>query len=119
MVIYMLREEAFQYPLDSEGKHFVRICKRFGALGLEDFVVVYFVAENGKNVPLVTYDLAHGFAHRDLRFLDAGNGERKVALDGPDLWGIFENVVADIHGNWGKYFEKYLLEKRRGLDESK
>ncbi len=114
-----IREEIFDYPLDESGRHFVWVCRRFGSIGLEDFVVVYYILADGRNIPLVTYDLAHGFAHRDLRFLSLGDRNRKIPMHGTSLSEVLGNALADVHANWEKYFEKYLIEKRRVLDENK
>ncbi len=64
-----VRQEDYELHLDESRAHRLRVVRKFGK-GLEDFAVVYVFIENGHAKDLVTYDLAHGFAHRDLRFLE-------------------------------------------------
>ena len=102
-----MSEEVFEFPLDEELKHFVRVVKRFEK-GLESFVVVYYVLEGEKRVPLVTFDLCHGFPHRDLRFLPAGEKRRKKLLEGKRLEALVEEALDDVYRNWRKYFDEYV-----------
>ncbi len=107
MVICVFREENFELALDAEMNHSLRAYKRYGNFGLEDFVIIYFVSEGDKQVPLVTYDLAHGFAHRDLRFLPAGDKRRKKRLEDKPLNELFDFAFEDVLCNWHKYFQEY------------
>lgn len=107
-----LKEDVFEYPLDGQLRHFLRVCRRFGKNGVEDFVVIYFFVEGDERVPLVTFDLAHGFAHRDLRFLPLGDKRRKRGLPQKPLKELLEFAIADIHMNWMNYFRKYAELKK-------
>jgi hypothetical protein len=69
-------------------------------------VVIYYTVDEGKEVPLVTYDLAHEFPHRDIRYLDRKDKRRKKEFRAsPDEL----HVIEDIDSNWRRYLKEYRL----------
>ncbi len=93
----------------------------------DDFIRVSFVTDKGKIQefviqlesrlgddwhPIVRYDCAHGFAHRDL--LRPRKSAEKKLLEETDLNRALTFAQKDITTNWQTYrrrFEKWLNEK--------
>src|SRR5215510_9540313 len=70
------------------------------------FVVQYETLIAGEWCPVVRYDTAHGFAHKDV--LSPGGGiERKIAVSYA-YNEAFTNAEIDIKLNWHRYKEEYL-----------
>ena len=100
-------EHTWEVPLDSEGKHWKRTAKRFGN-GLTEFVVSYFyLSDEGEKILLVTYDTAHGFPHRDLRYLERNHKKRKTVNYAHSLEDALKWAEEDLERNWGRYFEEF------------
>ncbi|MFH0835733.1 MAG: hypothetical protein V1834_01060 [Candidatus Micrarchaeota archaeon] len=102
-----MREFDFEIPLDDDRCHFVFVAMKFGA-GLEDYVIVYYAVEGGRRVPLVCFDLSHGFPHKDLRYLPKKDKRRKQRLAPKPLQELFDESLEDIRSNWRRYYEEYL-----------
>ena len=76
-----------------------------------DFSVQYETLINGKWFPVVRYDTAHGFAHRDI--LRMKGEKRKTPIfvgDKNDALTFAEN---DIKDNWEVYKQRFLQEVKR------
>ena len=67
------------------------------------FTVQYETTINGERLPVVRYDNAHGFPHRDD--LDRwGQTIRKVTMSGnPDVQTALTVGQRDIQANWRRY----------------
>lgn len=102
--------QSYEYNLDEKSRTFVHVILTFEK-GLRDFVVVLYTIEEGKKIPLVTYDRAHGFAHRDIRFLDEKDKRKKKPLPGIALEEQLDEALADVHKNWRRYLEEYKRRK--------
>ena len=64
--------------------------------------------------PIVRYDTAHGFAHRDV--LRPGGETEKTRLDAQDYNTALTLAINDLRQNWAKYrlrYEQWLREKQR------
>jgi hypothetical protein len=72
------------------------------------FSVQYETDLDGTTYPVVRYDTAHGFAHRDL--LDrAGRNVDKLYLGDESRFGqVLDQAIADIKVNWTTYLERFL-----------
>ncbi len=99
-------KEEYSFPLDEEGRNIVRVIKVYRK-GLVDTTVVYYTIKKGKATPLVTYDLAHGFAHRDVRYLPEGDKRRKKEMEIRTLEEFLDTAIDDIWQNWRKYLKEY------------
>jgi len=55
--------------------------------------------------PVVRYDTAHGFAHRDI--LKPDGTEEKWSLPIPDFNDALTYAQRDIKANWRRYLEQY------------
>ena len=76
-----------------------------------DFTIQYETFIQGKWSPVVRYDTAHGFMHKDL-FQPDGSKE-KIVLGS---YNYNEGLVfadSDINQNWFVYKEKYLRRVKR------
>ncbi len=63
--------------------------------------------------PVVRYDTAHGFAHRDM--LRPGKETEKTALSFQEYGAALTFAINDLAQNWERYrlrYEKWLKEKR-------
>ena len=70
------------------------------------FVVQYEVLFNEKWVPVVRYDTAHGFAHKDI--IDPDGREEKIFIGIADLNEALILADKDINENWERYKERFL-----------
>ncbi|HEY7034776.1 MAG TPA: hypothetical protein VH482_25780 [Thermomicrobiales bacterium] len=72
------------------------------------FSVQYETDLDGTTYPVVRYDTAHGFAHRDL--LDrAGHNVDKLYLGDESRFGrVLDDAIADIKANWADHLESFL-----------
>ena len=99
-------EHTWEVILDGNGNHRKRTTKKFKK-GLVEFVVVYYFGEEENRVPLVTYDTAHGFPHRDLRYLGLKDKRRKIAIYANSLEEALQWTEGDLDRNWMTYFEEF------------
>jgi len=74
-----------------------------------EFMVQLEVHVKGKWKPVVRYDTAHGFAHRDI-FHGNGNLE-KTPLSFGDYNSALTFAEFDIRSNWELYRERFLKEE--------
>ena len=61
--------------------------------------------------PIVRYDSAHGFFHKDILYRD-GTKEKR-ALNYVDLDSAFKYAVDDLRSNWESYLDRYNTQKWR------
>ncbi len=80
--------------------------------GLIDVSVVYYTLEGDESIPLVTYDTAHGFLHRDLRYLDEKDKRKKKEIHAKNLKEFYQMAVEDIDTNWRRYLMEYKETRR-------
>ena len=76
-----------------------------------DLVLQYEAMINDKWFPIVRYDCAHGFFHRDL--LHPNGDKEKKALDVPNLKFAFTFARQDIEDKWEWYKEQYLKKLKK------
>ena len=70
------------------------------------FVVQYETFIAGEWRPIVRYDTAHGFAHKDL-LSPTGETEKKTSVSF-SYNDAFTNAELDIKLNWQRYKDEYL-----------
>jgi hypothetical protein len=73
-------------------------------------VAQYETIINEKWMPIVRYDCAHGFFHRDVMHPN-GDKEKKL-IDVPDLNFAFSYARQDLEDKWEWYKEQYLKDLR-------
>ena len=72
------------------------------------FRVQYETEINGLWYPVVRYDTAHGFAHRD--FLNIQGQVEKTPLFNQDYNDALTFAESDLKSNWAIYKERFLEE---------
>ena len=75
---------------------------------LEQFTVQLEMNYKGNWAPLVRYDNAHGFCHRDT--IHANGTQEKLAVYWGNLNETFTYAIEDIKRNWQVHRERYLRE---------
>ena len=70
------------------------------------FVIQYEILHDDKWVPVVRYDNAHGFAHKDL--MKPGGSKEKILIGSLDLNEALTLADKDIQENWTRYREHFL-----------
>ena len=83
------------------------ICRRVGK-EVTSFTVQLEIAHQGQWTPIVRYDNAHGFCHRDTIHPD-GTQDKTVIFVG-DLGETFTFAIADVKASWKDYRSRYLGE---------
>jgi hypothetical protein len=70
------------------------------------FIVQYEILHDGKWLPVVRYDSAHGFAHKDLMRPDGR--KEKILIGAMDFNEALTMADKDISENWERYRERFL-----------
>lgn len=102
----------YTYPLDNEFNNYIKVILTYNK-GLGDMVVIYYTVDEGREVPLVTYDLVHGFPHRDIRYLDNKDKRKKKEFRALPV-ELHSIAIDDISSNWKLYLKEYLSTKKGG-----
>ena len=92
-------------PLGTEGRRRVRHVRLRGQV--IEFLVQYEIRIAGEWYPVVRYDTAHGFAHKDI--LHPDGSVHKQPLDFPSLNLAFTFAIHDLKSLWKWY--RYGYEK--------
>jgi len=93
-------------PLGTDGRRRVRHIRVRGRV--VEFLVQYEVQVAGEWYPVVRYDTAHGFAHKDI--LHPTEAADKEALPFTDYNLALTYAENDLRKNWEKYREEFLKE---------
>lgn len=70
------------------------------------FVAQYEILLENKWIPVVRYDTAHGYAHKDL--MNPDGSKEKIFIGVADLNEALTMADKDINENWERYKERYL-----------
>jgi len=70
------------------------------------FVVQYEVLISDKWMPVVRYDTAHGYAHKDL--INPDGTKEKIFIGVADFNEALTLADKDINENWERYKERFL-----------
>lgn len=70
------------------------------------FVVQYEVLLKDKWMPVVRYDTAHGYAHKDL--INPDGSKEKIFMGVAELNEALTLADKDINENWERYKERYF-----------
>lgn len=79
-------------------------------------VVQYETFLHGEWMPVVRYDTAHGFFHRDV-YLFGGKKLLKEFIFSPSLEAALNFAIEDIHLNWRKH-KSTFMEKDNGQENN-
>lgn len=93
-------------PLGFDGRRRTRHLREHN--NIIEFVVQYELNIKNKWYPVVRYDTAHGFAHKDI--LSYTGNVRKERLPFDDFNLALTFAEKDLKDNWQKYKEHFLKE---------
>jgi len=88
---------------DSDRKRHEHIVEKGKVTG---FVVQYEIFFEEKWVPVVRYDTAHGYAHKDL--INPDGSIKKIFMGLADFNEALTLADKDINENWERYKNKYF-----------
>jgi hypothetical protein len=71
-----------------------------------EFAVQYEIYHKNKWMPVVRYDTAHGYAHKDL--LNPDGTQEKIFIGVADFNDALTVADRDIDENWVRYRERFL-----------
>ncbi len=70
------------------------------------FAVQYEIFHEDKWVPIVRYDTAHGFAHKDL--INPDGTKEKILIGVVNLNEVLTLADRDINENWKRYKDRFF-----------
>jgi hypothetical protein len=100
------RTEQFEVPINDLGD-FVRVVIRRDGKAIRHFVVQYEALIDEEERPVVRYDTAHGFAHRDIVGWDRGTVHWDRMRD-VDYNTALTEAIEDLTANWERYRADFL-----------
>ncbi len=103
-----MKEISYLYELSIRGVDRIRVQAVVDRGEIQSFVVQYETNIASRWCPIVRYDTAHGFAHRDM--FHAGMPTEKQPLPVDDFNRAFTFAVKDIKTQWRYYRERYERE---------
>jgi hypothetical protein len=71
-----------------------------------EFIVQYETKLQDKWVPVIRYDTAHGFAHKDI--LNPDGTSEKILLGNVNYNELLTFAERDINENWQRYKDRYI-----------
>jgi len=102
-------KKTFIYMLsDQDRKRHEHLTEKGRVLG---FVVQYETRVKNKWMPVVRYDTAHGFAHKDL--IDPDGSKEKILIGAVELSEALTFADNDINENWKRYKDRFLGRMKR------
>ena len=104
-------EKYFFILLDSSGLDRLRIRIETAKGGVKYFVVQYETQIDDEWAPIVRYDLAHGFFHRDVM---TSKGEKeKQSINITNLEDALNYAQQDLKDRWEFYKERFLKQIKK------
>jgi len=102
-------KKTFIYMLsDQDRKRHEHLTEKGRVLG---FVVQYETRVKNKWMPVVRYDTAHGFSHKDL--IDPDGSKEKILIGAVELSEALTFADNDINENWKRYKDRFLGRMKR------
>lgn len=103
-----IKEIKFIYTLSIEGTERLRVSALKSKKDVLKFSVQFELEINGDWKPVVRYDTAHAYAHKDI--IHADGHIEKQPLYFEDLNSAFTFAIEDIKLNWQWYKFAYIKE---------
>ncbi len=91
----------FETGLDRLRVHFISEHGQIKAI----FVIQYEAYIDGKWHPIIRFDEAHGFFHKDV--MSPSGEKEKIAASGSDKGLALTQAIADIKNQWRFYRQRY------------
>lgn len=88
---------------DQDRKRHEHLAEKGKVLG---FIVQYETLVKDKWMPVVRYDTAHGYAHKDL--LNPDGSKEKILIGASELNEALTFADKDINENWERYKDRFL-----------
>lgn len=107
-----MKEVEFETILDKHGNDRLRVRLKIEKGELIDVVFQYEALLNNKWHPIVRYDCAHGFFHRDVLKPNGDKEKQEIAIN--NLKSASKYAEQDLKDRWEWYKERYIkkLKKR-------
>lgn len=96
-------------PLGFDGRRRTRHIRRGN--NIIEFIVQYELKIRNEWYPVVRYDTAHGFAHKDILYYKGES--RKEILPFDDFNLVLTFAEKDLKDNWQKYKDHFLEEAKK------
>ena len=100
-----MQEIEYIFYLTSESTDRLRVFARKEKGLITEFVVQYEAMIAGQWQPIVRYDTAHGFAHKDIIRPDGQKIKQPLYFETYNL--AFTYATIDIKANWKRYREEF------------
>ena len=103
---------AYRYEFDDDGLHLcdVRILTDRGTV--VDYTVIYLAMIDGSLMPVVRYDSAHGYPHRDT--LDwEGRVVEKHWTPRESLDTALDSAIIEVKARWREFHREFLARRPR------
>lgn len=96
-------------PLGFDGRRRTRHIRRGN--NIIEFIVQYELKIRNEWYPVVRYDTAHGFAHKDILYYKGESRKEILPFDDFNLALTF--AEKDLKDNWQKYKDHFLEEAKK------
>lgn len=106
-----MREISYQKFLDDNELERLRLRIKTDKGKVIDIVVQYETLLNEKWTPIVRYDCAHGFFHRDLLYPKDEKEKQTININSLD--DALNYAEQDIKDRWEFYKERYLKKLKK------
>jgi hypothetical protein len=106
-----MREIEYLFYLTTEATDRLRVTARKDKGEILEFVVQYETVVSGEWRPVVRYDTAHGFAHKDI--IKANGEVVKQPLFFETYNIVFTYATLDLKANWRQYRDSLEKEMRK------
>lgn len=106
-----MKQKEFESYLDNEKQERLRVRLEIENGELTDVVFQYESFINGKWNPIVRYDCAHGFFHRDI--IKPNGDQEKQSIEIPNLKDAAKYAEQDLKDRWEWYREKYIKQLKK------
>jgi hypothetical protein len=107
----MIKEKEFLSYLDDDKQERLRVRLKIQTGELLDVVFQYESFIVGNWHPIVRYDCAHGFFHRDI--MKPNGDKEKQAIEIPNLKDASKYAEQDLKDRWEWYREKYIKQLKK------
>jgi hypothetical protein len=108
---YPVKEKEYFKYLNSANEERLRMIIRTEKGKVIDLVVQYETQIKTHWKPVVRYDCAHGFFHRDIMSPDGSKEKKSLAIH--DLDTALDYAEQDIKDHWEFYKEKYIKQLKK------
>ncbi len=106
-----MKEKEFELFLDKNGVERLRVRMKIENGELIDVVFQYESFVENKWYPIVRYDCAHGFFHRDT--MKPNGDKEKQVIEIPNLKDAAKYAEQDLKDRWEWYRERFIKKMKK------